>query len=461
MYKALKSTPVKTFSLMFSIMFLLNLNYTILKSVRKTLAIADLGGSASSIPFFELFGTLPGALLMAWLLTKLNQRFCIKKVFFVTLVLFISFFLVFAGIIYPKLLTLAKNDTTILIYKFSSLIFYVVGELWKPALIQILFLGFLNLNLNVDEAKKIYPSLMLGASIGAIIAGPITIFCNSNFLFSHAPLAAQKWTHSLLIMMFAISIIGLLTFALFSLLSNHYKSNEKNYENERGFGLLDAFKQFFSSTKLKLIGWIVLADYIAYSLSEVLFFAILKQKYPLPSDYCSFLGYLSFTHSALTLFLAVIVAPYVFRRFSWVTCATILPFGLLIMEGAFFFVLCSKTPLLTLLNLSESSYITLLVIIGSTLFCVCRAVKYTIFDPCKEISFVAMPVESQLKGKLIVDGVCAKVGRGASSALSISFISISGGLLASAYLSAITAIAIIFTLILSTSKLGVDSKQTT
>lgn len=454
MFKTLKVSSVKTFTLMFSIIFLLNLNYTILKSVRKTLAIAAPGGTASSIPFFELFGVLPAAIFMAWFLSKILKKYSMKKVFLVTLFLFISFFILFAGIYYPKLILIQKTTSTPLLLQFASMSFYVVGELWKPALIQILFLGLINFNLSMDQAKNIYPPLMLGASLGAMLAGPITVFCNSTLLWEKFSLSSNIWNHSLIAMMTVVFITGCLVAILYRNLCKYFNVTEKSYEKEKKFSLKEALSFFMNSKPLKLMGWIVFADYIAYSLAEVLFLAVLKLKYPLPQDYCTFMGHLSSWHSALTILFALVIAPICLKKIKWVTCAIILPVGLLISEGIFFFFLCGESLSSKIFNLTHSQWLTVVVMIGSALFCVCRAVKYTIFDPCKELAFVSMPGCDRMKGKLVIDGLCAKFGKGASSATAISLISLSGSLMASASLTGIIAIGICLSLIFSTDRLG-------
>ena len=454
MFKVLKKSSIRTFSLMFAVIFLLNLNYTILKSVRKTLAIADLGGSATSIPFFELFGVLPAAVFMAWFLSKILRNYSMKKVFLFTLFIFISFFILFAGVCYPKLIMMEKTLNSTYITQFSSMSFYVMGELWKPALIQILFLGFINFNISVEQAKGIYPSLMLGASLGAILAAPITVFCNSKMFWKLHPFASSRWGHSLILMMSLVFFIGCLTAVFYSRLCNYFKSSEKTYEEEKKFSLKEAVNFFFNSKSLRLMGWIVFADYIAYSLAEVLFLEVLRHKYPLPCDYCSYMGYLSFWHSILTIFSALIIAPICLKKAKWVSCAFILPIGLLFIEGIFFFFLCTENFTSSILNLNHSQWLTVVVMIGSILFCSCRAIKYTIFDPCKELAFIGMPKTSRMKGKIIIDGLCSKFGRGTSSAATLSFVSISGSLLASSYLTSIVALSIIISLILTTGKLG-------
>ena len=64
------------FSLMFSIVCLLNVNYCILRSARNALVVADLGQGASSIPVFELCGTIrhAGFKFNRWLDLQFYQR---------------------------------------------------------------------------------------------------------------------------------------------------------------------------------------------------------------------------------------------------------------------------------------------------------------------------------------------------------------------------------------------------
>ncbi len=98
---------------MFGIVSLLNVNYNILRSARNALVIADLGsGGAGSIPLFELIGTLPAAVIMVYVLTRLLNRFSIYKVFLIVLTIFLSFFLLFALFIYPFLFNLKSGLIT-------------------------------------------------------------------------------------------------------------------------------------------------------------------------------------------------------------------------------------------------------------------------------------------------------------------------------------------------------------
>ncbi len=155
------------FFLMFGIVCLLNVNYNILRSARNALAVVDLGHGAGSIPFFELCGTMPGALIMVYLLTRLLNRFSIHKVFIITLATFSGFFLFFAIVLYPslsgweeKLLQwtwLPGNAFfAVVLPQFCSMLFFVMAELWKIALLTVLFWGLVNQYIPMNNAKKFY-----------------------------------------------------------------------------------------------------------------------------------------------------------------------------------------------------------------------------------------------------------------------------------------------------------------
>ncbi len=117
------------------------------------MVVVDKAGSANLIPWFELFGTLPAAILMTWGLTKLLKRYSIASVFYTTTIAFLSFFLLYCFVIHP----LHFFETTPYLKHIPSLLFFVVSELWKVILLSVLFWGFLNRHLLVDEAKPVLP----------------------------------------------------------------------------------------------------------------------------------------------------------------------------------------------------------------------------------------------------------------------------------------------------------------
>ena len=415
----------RLFLSMFSIVCLLNVNYAVLRSARNALTVADLGGGASAIPWFELCGTMPGALLMTFILSWLLNRYSIQKIFFMTLSVFVVFFLFFSFLIYP-LMPILKSSFWAppwvgeLIPKFFSMLFFTMAELWKIALLTVLFWGFVNQYIRMEDAKRYYAPLMLGASIGTVLAAPLISLCTSDFL------SQQSWGRSLSLMTLAIAIISCAIAWLFARLSRYFAEPIEQITappppSSEPLSVWESLRVCLQSPYLMLLGWMTIADYIAYALGEVIFFDILKQKFPDPREYCDFMGRLSLWNGILTAISAVFITPFVLQRCRWVVASLITPACLLITEMAFFCTLWS--PALT-------GKLDLLVLFGSLFFCLVRAAKYTLFDTSKEISFLLLPPLEKIQGKLVIDGICARVGRGSASFVSLMLIKICKGVLA-------------------------------
>jgi len=284
---------------------------------------------------------------------------------------------------------------------------------------------------------------MLGSSIGTILAGPITVFCTSYFSWSFFNLSEQRWQHSLYLLTFFLLLCGLLTFFIFGSLfkklhirqtplfnlSQHKKNaSEETLKKEpfsrRLLSLSSSLRYLLKSPYLRALLLIVVAEYVSYALGELIFLETLKEKYPAPSDYCQYMGSLTMWTGVLTAFSALILTPFLLQTYRWSRSALITPILMVLMTFAFFFVIvCIKKTTL----FPEASALSIAVILGSFHFCIGRSAKYTLFDATKELAFIPLNQEAQVKGKLIIDGLGSRLGRGTSSLLSIVIFLLTGG----------------------------------
>ena len=318
-----------------------------------------------------------------------------------------------------------------------------MAELWKIALLTILFWGLVNQYIPLESAKRYYAPLMLGGSIGTILAGPLISFCTSDFI------SQESWGHSLILLMGALAIVSGFIAWLFAALWRSFSETaplpQTDPEEEAPLSIWESVRVCFRSPYLLLLAWMTIADYVAYAFGELIFLDVLRQKFPDPRDYCDFMGKLSFWNGILTAISALVITPYLLRRCRWVVASLVTPVCLLVTEGAFFFALWH--PALSL-------QIEVLVFLGSLLFCLVRSAKYTLFDTSKEISFVLLPPLEKMQGKLVVDGMCARLGRGSASLFSLTLIQICGGVLATAPIAGGAALLIALSCVLATSRLG-------
>ena len=285
------------FGLMFIIVCLINANFSILRSMRNALVVADTGGSAAFIPYFELFGTFPASILLTWGLSRLMRFFSPRFIFSMTMTFFLTFFIVFAFWIYPyreEIHTLLESKLGLFVgfsrFKvvfthWPDMVFYIMSELWKVALLSVIFWGFLNQNLSLEQAKRFYPPLLLGTSIGTILAGPVTIFCTSHFSWNFFALSSQRWQHSLYLLTLFLLLCGFLTLFSFSRLFKKLQigkplpiqehsvepTPKKEPFSSRLLSLSSSLRFLLKSPYLSALFLIVIAEYVCYSLGRVNF----------------------------------------------------------------------------------------------------------------------------------------------------------------------------------------------
>lgn len=457
----------RLFILMFSIVCLLSINSDILRSARNALTVADLGGSAALIPHFELYGTLPGAILMTWLITRLMKRWPIHKVFLMTLSLFLGFFNLFAFVIYPLLsawLTSIGGEPTLILSNCivgATMSFYVIGELWKVIFLAVLFWALVNQYMALSEAKSFYGPLMLGTSLGAILSGPLISLCTSDLGSRWFRLAQEPWAHSLDLLVILITLVGLCIAALYLRLwgllnerSSSHQLSKEQAEYQEKISFKECLIACFRSPYLLLLAWIVCADYLAYSLGEVVFYDVVKEYYPHPRDYCHYMGKLTSWTGIATFLSSVIITPWLLKRYKWVVTSIITPFSLMLTGTTFFLIFCMRDHWEPWRQIIGFDWIQVMVMLGSIQYCLCRAAKYTLFDSSKELAFVMLPNISKIQGKLIIDGIGARFGRGTASFVSIVLIQTFGGIKACALLMGLIAVATAISSTWATFRLG-------
>ena len=475
---------LKKFIPMLGMFFLISLNYNLLRTFKDSLVVTAPNSGAEVIPFIKVWAILPGAILLTYLFTRLANRYSREKVFYVMLCLFIGFFFLFTFVLYPLRDTLHPHEfadrlQNLLPTGFKGLIaifrnwtftlFYVMSELWSTAIMTVLFWGFANEVTPVNEAKRYYGLLMIGANVSSILAGQASLWL-SNFSFMPAiPYGTSKWEQSILFMTCIIIGSGVLTIAIFRWLNTHVilpKEKAEPIESRPEKIKMSMRKNFAYLAKSKYlicIALIVLTYNVAINLVEVVWKNQINAIYPDPSDFQAYMAHVTTLIGIVATFAAVFVTGNVIRCFSWTTSAMIPVVTMLVTGIGFFgFVVFQDSPLISpLAALAGMTPMALGLMLGSTQNIFARACKYTFFDATKEIAFIPLNNESKLKGKAAIDGVGSRLGKSGGSVIHQGLLLLCATVSASTHYVAIIFIGVLLVWLLSVISLGKKFDQLT
>lgn len=427
---------LKKFLLMFFIFFLIAFNYNVLRSYKDSIVITAAQSGAEAIPFIKLWVVLPSAILFTLLFTRLSNWFSREKVFYITLSIFLVFFLLFAFVLYPAQEWLHPNEfadtlQALLPKGFKGLIaifrnwtftlFYVMSELWSTAIFTVLFWGFANEVTSIEEAKRFYGLLTFGGSLAGVFSGMIAMLFSNNVFFPWLPYGKNAWDQSILFVCCTILITGLITMLLFRFLNIRVilPAEKQEPPKEKIKMSMRANFSFLSRSKyLICIALIVFAYNVAINLVEIVWKDQIRALYPNPIDYNLYMGRVIFAMAVFASLTGLFTTTKVVQRFSWTTCALIPPIivgttGLLFFNFIFF----PNQGLFWGLGFLEMPPLMLTVTLGSIQNCLSRASKYTFFDATKEMAFIPLSPESKLKGKAAIDGVGSRLGKSGGSVI--------------------------------------------
>ncbi len=428
-------SELKLFLPLVLIFFFICFNYNVLRPAKDSLVITAPSSGAEILPFIKLWVILPMALLMTLLFTRLTNRFSREKVFYIMMGIFLGFFILFAGVLYPlkdylhphefadkleAMLPVGCKGLVALFRNWTYTTFYVMAELWGTTIMTVLFWGFANEILSVHTAKRFYVLILVGGNLSAIGAGSLSSVISKLGIHWGSFHGADPWQYSLLVLTSVIIFNGFLIVGIFRWLHknilthqdfSHHLSPTSEEPNAK-ISLRTSFGYLAKSKYLLCIATIVLTYNICMNLTEVTWKDQLLQICPHPNDFNAYMGKVTMWIGIAATVVAIISAT-VIRKWSWTANALVPPVILLVAGIGFFsFLIFKNTSFgLTISLVLGSTPQMIGVFFGSLQHCFSRASKYTIFDATKELAFIPLSKESKLKGKAAIDGVGSRLGK--------------------------------------------------
>lgn len=417
------------------IAFFIGFNYNILRNMKDPLLLTAESSGAEVIPFIKVWGIVPGAFLMTFLYSRLNNWLKRDTVFYAVIGIFLTFFALFTFVIYPLRHYLHPTETAdffqahlpqgfkglIAMFRhWTFSIFYIMSELWSSTVLSMLFWGFANEVTRLGEAKRFYVLIAIGLNIAAITAGQVSVFLTSEFLRTHLALVENPWHQSIILQTSVVIVSGLIIMGIYRHLTlKSYSPSETNSFEPRSQKIKMSMRENFAylarSKYLLFIAIIVLAYNIVINLVEVIWKDQVHQLYPNPNDFNSYMSQITTVTGIISFFTSILVSGQMIRKYGWTPTALLTPIILLVTSFAFFFFFFGTNTFMGALAQIGTSPLALVVFFGSMQNCVCRTAKFTLFDATKEMAFIPLSIESKLKGKAAIDGVGSRLGKSGGS----------------------------------------------
>jgi AAA family ATP:ADP antiporter len=421
---------------MLIIFFLVSFDYNILRTMKDTVVLYAPESGAEVLPFLKVWAMFPATLLMTYLFTRLSNRHSRQTVTYAFMGAFLLYFILFAAIAYPnrELLeptTLADGLQGILpsSFKWPILLlrnwvftsFYVMAELWSNIIFFLLFWGFANQITRLNEAKRFYGLLGVGANLSGAAAGQTSVFLSRLDYNAAFPYGHTQWEQSMFLLIAVVIAAGIAIICLFRWMHTHVLNDPRYYDPQEAtadgklqgkLSMRDSFRYLLNSRYLLSLALIVLCYNVVINLVEVMWKFQVKELYPNQNEYNVYMNNVATFTSFLATLSALLLSSNSIRKFGWTFTAMLTPAILLLTSVAFFaFFFLKEYRIDADTLLFGLSPLALAVFVGSGQNIMCRAAKYSVFDATKEMAFVPLSSECKLKGKAAIDGVGSRLGK--------------------------------------------------
>jgi ADP/ATP carrier protein family len=425
--------------------FFVGFNYSLLKTTKDSLVLAGSRAGAEVIPFLKVWGIVPGAVIITMIYGWMSCRYSRGFVFCALVGGFLSFFALFACVIYPmgdalhlnglaaKLQTILPRGArgfVVMVQYWSYSLYYVMSELWSSVVLATLFWGIANHITSVREAGRFYALINVGLNVSSIVAGEISLWLGKHTLIPSS-MAVDAWHGVLLnITLLIVAAGGLILYlyrkldhlteeapvlgdGLVSEMSVAQLKQEKKRPKAKAKSLLSVL---FRSRYLMGIAVVVLAYNLAIHLLEVVWKEQVCQIYSSRVEFNSYMSRITAFTGIVSALAGVFAAGQSIRRWGWTVGALITPLTMLITGGLFFGAIYAvKGDAMILGGFLGFSPLVLTAWLGGVQNVFSRAIKFTYFDQTKEMAFIPLEDDEKDYGKAAIDGVISRVGKSGGS----------------------------------------------
>ncbi len=444
MFWPIHNYELKKFVPLALIMFGILFNYTLLRDTKDTLVVNAAG--AGAITFLKLYCVTPCAILFVILYAKLTNALKREYVFYTVVTPFLLFFGIFGFVLYPNLDALHPSQELLssitasyprlsgfvdIWAYWSYSLFYVLAEIWGSAMIALMFWQFANQIVRMKESKRFYGLFVVISNVALILSGYVVTFCSEDIkAYYPGSTADEVWGISLQWLMGSVVVMGILTMVVYRWMHTNVLPDPRYYDGDAAVvgtgkkkkkpGLVESFKIIISSPELGLIAMLIMAYGVTINLVEVQWKEQLKFYFAGDKGgYNGFMGQYSQWTGICTIIFSLFIGSNILRIFSWFKAAVVTPAFILLGGGLFFcFILSSSGSFVGLQEIATNLLMSIgtnpvaaATFLGATIIVLSKSIKYSLFDPTKEMAYIPLDDELKTKGKAAVDVIGGRAGK--------------------------------------------------
>jgi len=440
--------------------FFVSLNYSLLTSMKDAMVVTARGGGAEVIPVLKGWGVLPVAVLATFIYAQLATRVRPATLFRLVLFTFMGLIALYTYVLYPNMDALSPHASAdafqawlggrgmhwVSVYRnWVPSFFFIMAELWGSFAIFMLFWGFSNQIHTVSEAKRTYTLYIAAGDLAAMLGGRMLVHVSKQGDF-----LASLQGMTIVMMLSGVAIFFLHQWLIHKALPQNWEADAMSLHQNGGksksqLSFTASLKHVFSSKYILCLAIMVISVGLTINMIEVSWKASLKLLYPEPSDYQAYMGTVTSLVGSIAFLTVILVGSGLIRYLGWFVSACLTP-AVVGVTGIIFLGLVVIYRTDGAASIGFHVPLLLLVTVGAIQNIAAKVMKYSFFDPTKEMAFIPLDAEEKTQGKAAVDVVSSRLGKSGSSWLQVALLDILGHssiLSVSHFLLVIVALAVV------------------